>query len=101
MVGHGPTRDADGAIAASMCELWFDLPGTERPDDRPNLLDILTLTDLSAAMTGLAIDRKRASMIGARRSNRRQIAQGTRFEPCSNCFSVAALDTDTHGDQPS
>jgi putative hydrolase of the HAD superfamily len=50
MIGDSLTRDVDGAIAAGLQAVWLNRTGQPRPTDRPNLLEVTTLTDLPAVL---------------------------------------------------
>jgi putative hydrolase of the HAD superfamily len=50
MIGDSLTRDVDGAIAAGLQAIWVNRSGQPRPTDRPNLLEVSTLSDLPAAL---------------------------------------------------
>jgi len=53
MVGDSLTRDIDGAIAAGLQAVWVNRTGQPRPTDRPDLLEVTTLTDLPAALQSM------------------------------------------------
>jgi putative hydrolase of the HAD superfamily len=54
MVGDSVDRDVDGAVAAGLRGVWINRFGERRPDDRPDLVEISTLTELPAALAALA-----------------------------------------------
>jgi len=50
MIGDSLTRDIDGAMAAGLKGVWVNRSGQPRPADRPDLLEVTTLSDLPAAL---------------------------------------------------
>ena len=58
MVGDSLARDVDGAIAAGLRGVWVNRSQSQRPADRPDLLEITTLSDLPGVLSGLAHRRK-------------------------------------------
>jgi len=50
MVGDSLARDVDGAIAAGLRAVWLNRSGSPRSEHRPGLVEITTLSDLSAAL---------------------------------------------------
>jgi putative hydrolase of the HAD superfamily len=53
MVGDSLARDVDGAIAAGLRGVWVNRSGSPPPEDRPALVEITTLSDLSAALASM------------------------------------------------
>jgi putative hydrolase of the HAD superfamily len=53
MVGDSVDRDVDGAVAAGLRGVWINRFGERRPDGRPDLVEISTLTELPAALESL------------------------------------------------
>jgi putative hydrolase of the HAD superfamily len=53
MVGDSLARDVDGAIAAGLRAVWVNRSGSPRPEDRPGLVEITTLSDLRGALQAL------------------------------------------------
>ena len=53
VVGDSLARDVDGAIAAGLSTVWVNRSGRSRPEDRPGLVEITTLSDLPAALQPL------------------------------------------------
>jgi len=54
MVGDSLARDVDGAIAAGLQGVWVNRSGQPRPADRPDMVEVTTLSDLSAAVGSMA-----------------------------------------------
>ena len=54
MIGDSIARDVDGAIAAGLHGVWVNRSGQPRPADRPNLIEVTTLSDLSAVLGSMA-----------------------------------------------
>jgi putative hydrolase of the HAD superfamily len=54
MIGDSLARDVDGAIAAGLQGLWVNRSGQPRPADRPDLIEVTTLSDLPAALGSMA-----------------------------------------------
>jgi putative hydrolase of the HAD superfamily len=54
MVGDSLSRDVYGAIAAGLGGVWLNRHKRSRPDDRTDLVEVSTLSDLSAALESLA-----------------------------------------------
>jgi putative hydrolase of the HAD superfamily len=54
MVGDSIKRDVDGAIAAGLQGVWVNRCGQPRPADRPDLVEVSTLSDLPAALGSMA-----------------------------------------------
>lgn len=54
MIGDSLTRDVDGAIAAGLQGVWLNRTGQPRPTDRPNLIEVTTLSDLPEALQSMA-----------------------------------------------
>jgi len=50
MVEDSLARDVDGAIAAGLRAVWLNRSGSPRSEHRPGLVEITTLSDLSAAL---------------------------------------------------
>jgi putative hydrolase of the HAD superfamily len=50
MIGDSLTRDIDGALAAGLRGVWVNRTGQPRLADRPDLVEVSTLTDLPAAL---------------------------------------------------
>lgn len=50
MIGDSLARDVDGALAAGLCGVWVNRRGDPPPQDRPDLLEIQTLSDLPAVL---------------------------------------------------
>jgi putative hydrolase of the HAD superfamily len=50
MVGDSLSRDVDGALSAGLGAVWVNRFGCSRPADRPDLIEVATLRDLSAAL---------------------------------------------------
>jgi putative hydrolase of the HAD superfamily len=50
MIGDSLTRDIDGAMAAGLRGVWVNRTGQPRPADRPDLVEVTTLSDLPAAL---------------------------------------------------
>ena len=55
MIGDSLTRDVDGAIAAGLHGVWVNRSGQPRPADRPDLLEVTTLSDLPAALGSMEL----------------------------------------------
>jgi putative hydrolase of the HAD superfamily len=53
MIGDSLTRDIDGAIAAGLQAVWVNRSGQPRPTDRPDLVEVTTLSDLPAALASM------------------------------------------------
>ena len=51
MIGDSLTRDIDGAMAAGLRGVWVNRTGQPRPADRPDLVEVSTLSDLPAALS--------------------------------------------------
>ncbi len=58
MVGDSLSRDVDGAIAAGLGGVWLNRLGGPPPEDRPDLVEIATLSDLPAALSELTSKRR-------------------------------------------
>jgi putative hydrolase of the HAD superfamily len=54
MIGDSLTRDIDGAIAVGLHGVWVNRSGQPCPADRPDLVDVSTLSDLPAALGSMA-----------------------------------------------
>jgi putative hydrolase of the HAD superfamily len=54
MVGDSIARDVDGAIAAGLQGVWVNRSGQPRPADRPDLVEVTTLSNLPAALGSMA-----------------------------------------------
>ena len=54
MIGDSLVRDVDGAIAAGLQGVWVNRSGQPRPVDRPDLVEVTTLSDLPATLGRLA-----------------------------------------------
>ena len=54
MIGDSIARDVDGAIAAGLQGVWVNRTKQSRPADRPDLVEVTTLSDLPAALGRLA-----------------------------------------------
>lgn len=54
MIGDSLARDVDGAIAAGLQGVWVNRSGQPRPADRPDLVEVSTLSDLPAALGSMA-----------------------------------------------
>jgi putative hydrolase of the HAD superfamily len=54
MIGDSLPRDVDGAIAAGLQGVWVNRSRQPRPDDRANLVEVTTLSDLPAALGSMA-----------------------------------------------
>jgi putative hydrolase of the HAD superfamily len=54
MIGDSIARDVDGAIAAGLQGLWVNRSGQPRPADRPDLVEVTTLSELSVALRSMA-----------------------------------------------
>ena len=54
MIGDSIARDIDGAIAAGLQGVWVNRTGQPHPTDRPDLLEVTTLSDLPAALERMA-----------------------------------------------
>lgn len=54
MIGDSLARDIDGALAAGLRGVWVNRRGDPRPQDRPDLLEVRTLSDLPAALQSAA-----------------------------------------------
>lgn len=50
MIGDSLHRDVDGALAAGLRGVWVNRGGQRPPDDRPDLVEISTLSELSAVL---------------------------------------------------
>lgn len=50
MVGDSIARDIDGAIAAGLQGVWVNRTNQPRPADRPDLVEVTTLSDLPATL---------------------------------------------------
>jgi putative hydrolase of the HAD superfamily len=50
MVGDSISKDVDGAIAAGLGAVWVNRSGNPVPPNRPNLVEISTLSDLPSAL---------------------------------------------------
>jgi len=50
MIGDSLTRDIDGAMAAGLRGVWVNRTGQPRPADRPDLVEVTTLSDLPATL---------------------------------------------------
>jgi putative hydrolase of the HAD superfamily len=46
MIGDSLTRDVDGALAAGLGAVWLNRSGRARPDHRPDLIELASLTAL-------------------------------------------------------
>jgi putative hydrolase of the HAD superfamily len=55
MIGDSLTRDIDGAIAAGLKGVWVNRSGQPRPADRPDLVEVTTLSDLPAALESVEL----------------------------------------------
>jgi putative hydrolase of the HAD superfamily len=53
MVGDSLSRDVDGAIAAGLRGVWINRHARSRPDDRPDLVEVSTLSDLPRRLATL------------------------------------------------
>jgi putative hydrolase of the HAD superfamily len=53
MIGDSIARDVDGAVAAGLRGVWVNRSGQPRPADRPDLVEVTTLSDLSAALASM------------------------------------------------
>jgi putative hydrolase of the HAD superfamily len=53
MIGDSLTRDIDGATAAGLKGVWVNRSGQPRPTDRPDLVEVTTLTDLPATLESM------------------------------------------------
>jgi putative hydrolase of the HAD superfamily len=51
MIGDSLTRDVNGAIATGLQGVWVNRSGQPRPTDRPDLIEVTTLSDLPAALS--------------------------------------------------
>ena len=51
MVGDSLSRDVDGAIAAGLGAVWLNRSGRTRPEDRPELVEIASLTALRSVLS--------------------------------------------------
>jgi putative hydrolase of the HAD superfamily len=54
MIGDSLTRDVDGAIAAGLQGVWVNRSGEPPPADRPDLVEVTTLSDLPRALESMA-----------------------------------------------
>jgi putative hydrolase of the HAD superfamily len=54
LIGDSLPRDLDGAIAAGLQGVWVNRSGQPRPADRPDLVEVITLSDLPAALGSMA-----------------------------------------------
>lgn len=54
MIGDSLTRDIDGATAAGLRGVWVNRSGQPRPTDRPDLVEVTTLSDLPAVLQSMA-----------------------------------------------
>ena len=54
MIGDSLTRDVNGAIAAGLKGVWVNRSGQPRPANRPDLVEVSTLSDLPAALQSMA-----------------------------------------------
>jgi putative hydrolase of the HAD superfamily len=50
MVGDSLSRDVDGAIAAGLRAVWLNRSGRARPEGRPDLVEIASLTALRSVL---------------------------------------------------
>ncbi len=50
MVGDSISKDVDGALAAGLGAVWVNRSGHPAPSDRPDLVEISTLSDLPSAL---------------------------------------------------
>jgi len=50
MIGDSLHRDVDGATAAGLKSVWVNRSGQPRPADRPDRVEVTTLSDLPAAL---------------------------------------------------
>ena len=50
MVGDSLSRDVDGAIAAGLGAVWLNRSGRVRPEDRPDIIEIASLTALRSVL---------------------------------------------------
>jgi putative hydrolase of the HAD superfamily len=53
MVGDSVPRDVDGALAAGLRAVWINRSGQPRPADRPELIEIASLSDLTSVLAEL------------------------------------------------
>ena len=53
MVGDSLARDVDGATAAGLRAVWVNRSGSPPPEDRPDLVEISTLSELRGALQPL------------------------------------------------
>ncbi len=53
MIGDSLTRDVDGAIATGLKGVWINRSGQPRPADRPDLVEVSTLSGLPAILNDL------------------------------------------------
>jgi putative hydrolase of the HAD superfamily len=54
MIGDSLPRDIDGATAAGLKSVWVNRTGRPRPADRPDLIEVTTLSDLPATLGSMA-----------------------------------------------
>ena len=54
MIGDSLTRDIDGAMAAGLRGVWVNRTGQPRPADRPDLVEVTTLSELPAVLQSMA-----------------------------------------------
>jgi len=54
MIGDSIARDVEGALAVGLGAIWVNRSGQPRPADWPNLIEVSTLSDLPAALEGMA-----------------------------------------------
>lgn len=54
MIGDNLTRDVDGALAAGLHGVWVNRRRIKRPPDRPDLVEVTTLSELPSALQTLS-----------------------------------------------
>jgi putative hydrolase of the HAD superfamily len=54
MIGDSLDRDIDGAIATGIQGVWVNRSGRTRPGDRPDLVEVTTLSELPAVLWSMA-----------------------------------------------